>query len=90
MSESNDYEYIIRKLYEYIVSGDCPPQIYSALVDRYETTKNKRMIYGDYGILENVDSAKLEPNRKAIGLPGLKHNLKITQDRYIFRNLMEN
>lgn len=90
MSESEDYRYIIQKLYKYIVSGDCPPQIYSTLVDRYETTNNKRMIYGDYGILENVDSSKLESNRKAIGLPGLKHNLKITQDRYIFKNLMEN
>lgn len=89
MSESQDYEYLKNKLLEYVKSGDCPPSIYAAMVDRYESINNKRIIYGNYGIIDNIDSAKLDINRKTIGLPSIKHNNKLSKDKYLFKNLVE-
>lgn len=89
MAESKDYEYLRDKLFEYVKSGDCPPSIYATMVDRYEAQTNKRILYGNYGIIDNVDSVKLDSNRKNIGLPSKKHNEQLTKDRYMFKNLLE-
>ena len=75
MVMSKDYEYLKNKLYEFIKSGECPPEVYSVFVDRHESIYNKRILYGDYGIIENVDSTLIDKNRKAIGLPSTRHML---------------
>ena len=89
MAESKDYEYLKKKLYEYVKSGECPPRVYSEFTDRHEAIKNKKILYGDWGIFENIDSTSLDKNRKAIGLPSLKHLQKLRKDRHAFENLIE-
>jgi hypothetical protein len=89
MAESKDYENLKNKLYQFIKSGECPPNVYSTMVDRHKALFNKRILYGDYGIIENIDSASLAKNRKALGLPSLQHYRKISRDKHAFKNLVE-
>lgn len=90
MSASNSYPYFETRLKEYVKSGECPPMIYTTMVDRYHLQiKKDDILYGSYiGFSENLDSAQIDKNRKSIGLPSLKHNRVITKD--FLRKLKEN
>lgn len=77
-----EYEYLKNKLYEYVKSGDCTLQDYATLLDMHEGFYTKKVPYliantNDDGTL---DSAFVNKNRKELGLPSIKHSVKIRQD----------
>lgn len=73
------YPQIKAKLYEYIKSGDCPPRDYVLMIDAKAILDDKE---GVYRFNPNVskDSAKINRNRKSIGLPSIKHTNLIIAD----------
>ena len=87
--DKKDYEYLKNKLYEFIKLGECPPEIYSEFIDRHESIFRKQILYADYGIIENLDTTLIDKNRKAIGIPSIKHKQKIGRDRHAFKDLVE-
>ncbi|WP_080778202.1 hypothetical protein [Chryseobacterium phocaeense] len=73
MNETKEYYPQIKaKLYEYVKSGDCPPRDYVLMVDSRAILDDKEGIYRfNPGV--SKDSAKINRNRKSIGLPSIKH-----------------
>ncbi|GEJ46953.1 hypothetical protein [Chryseobacterium sp. ON_d1] len=80
MNETKEYYPQIKtKLYEYVKSGDCPPRDYVLMIDNPAFLADKERIYGfNPGV--STDSAKINRNRKSIGLPSLKHTNLIIKD----------
>ncbi|WP_309762523.1 MULTISPECIES: hypothetical protein [unclassified Chryseobacterium] len=82
MSRSEYYPYFKTKLLEYVKSGDCLPRDYATMVDRHRLYISKEeILYGCYidGTTQ-LDTLKINRNRKTIGLPSLKHSAKIRKD----------
>lgn len=81
-SASDEYPYFENKLKEYVKKGECPPIIYTTMVDRYHLeVKKDDILYATYiGNSIITDSAQVDRNRKSIGLPTMKHNKKMTKD----------
>ncbi|PIF44501.1 hypothetical protein CLU96_1477 [Chryseobacterium sp. 52] len=73
MNETKEYYPQIKtKLYEYVKSGDCPPRDYTLMIDNNALLEDKEGIYRlNPGV--SKDSAKINRNRKSIGLPSIKH-----------------
>jgi len=78
MIDSEEYSYFKTKMLEYIKSGDCIPKDYANMVDRHDLQITKKeMPYGSYpSYTAVIDTAKVNRNRKTIGLPALKRALK--------------
>ncbi|MDQ0065900.1 hypothetical protein [Chryseobacterium lathyri] len=75
------YPYFKTKILEYVKSGECPPRDYAAMVDRNNMHHKIPRTYGVYMGYQNItDSAKVNRNRKSIGLPSLKYRNKIAKD----------
>lgn len=92
MAESTEYSLLKQNLYKYVKSGDCPPEIYASMIDRYESRNNNKLIFGEYRLFMDdtyLDSVKINANRKSIGLPSLKHKDKLIKDHYKFKNLLK-
>ena len=70
----------------YIKSGDCDPYYYANMVDRFHIKKINTEKHGPYGyrrgmvLDERIDSISINKNRKAIGLPSLKHSILYRKD----------
>lgn len=80
MNETKEYYPKIReKLYEYVKSGDCPPRDYILMIDNMAFLLNKERIYS-FNPNVSKDSAKINRNRKSIGLPSIKHTNLIIAD----------
>lgn len=80
MNETKEYYPQIRtKLYGYVQSGDCPPRDYTLMVDNPAFLADKEGIYR-FNPNVSTDSAKINRNRKSIGLPSLKHTNLIIKD----------
>ncbi|WP_294280373.1 hypothetical protein [uncultured Chryseobacterium sp.] len=82
MTYTEAYPYLKDKLYEYVLSGECEPIDYAGMVDRYATLKKTETVYGMYKGDVIKDSVKVNRNRKAIGLPSLKHIKQIREDYF--------
>lgn len=84
MAGEEQYPYFKAKLLEYVKSGDCPPENYATMIDKYCFMHNLNLEYG--GTFESsykkIDSAQADRNRKLIGLPSLKHRSKIQYDYF--------
>lgn len=90
MAESDEYPYLKNKLYEYVKKGDCPPEYYTSLVDRYESRNNNRVVFGSYNLfVDKIDSIQVDSSRKDIGLPSLNHQNRLIKDRYSLKNLLK-
>ena len=78
------HQYFKTKILEYVKSGECPPRDYAAMIDRYYLHVLKKEIpYGVYiGHEEIRDSAKVNRNRKSIGLPTLHHAQLIIKENF--------
>jgi len=75
------YPYFKTKILEYVKSGECPPRDYAAMVDRNNLHHKTPYTYGVYQGYQNItDSAKVNRNRKSIGLPSLKYRNKLAKD----------
>ncbi|KXH79557.1 hypothetical protein [Chryseobacterium kwangjuense] len=83
MADYDEYHsYFKSKILEYIKSGECPPRDYAAMVDRNNLHHKVPYTYGVYQGYENIkDSAKVNRNRKSIGLPSLKYRNKLAKDQ---------
>lgn len=81
LSGINEYEYLKNKLFEFVKSGDCPPEDYATLIDHHENRNKRRVHYlmnaNDDG---SIDSAFVNKNRKELGIPSIIHAVKIRQD----------
>lgn len=87
MNESkNHYAFIKEKLLEYVKSGDLPPHDYALMDDAYMGNKKNITLYG-FNMIIVKDSAEANRNRKAIGIPSMKHSSKIRKD--FFKKLKE-
>jgi len=89
MSSSAGYPYFESQLKYHLKTGDCPPRVYSTMVDRYhlEVTKDD-ILYATYiGNSIISDSAQIDRNRKSIGLPTMNHSKIITRD--FFKKIKE-
>ncbi|AZA79441.1 hypothetical protein EG347_19010 [Chryseobacterium sp. G0186] len=83
MADLDEYhQYFKTKILEYVKSGECPPRDYAAMIDRYylHILKKDPPYYIYVGQSDVQDSAKVNHNRKSIGLPSLKHGQAITRD----------
>lgn len=82
MSASEDYPYFESQLKHAVKTGECPPRVYTTMVDRYHLEiKNDDIIYATYiGNSIISDSAQTDRNRKSIGLPTMNHSKIITKD----------
>lgn len=81
--DSKDYEFLKKKSFEYVKSGDFDPYTYAAFVDRHEgVIKGKPSIYGVYTLVEenSLDTVQVNKNRKSIGLASIDHRNKIVSD----------
>ncbi|NML70980.1 hypothetical protein HHL23_14415 [Chryseobacterium sp. RP-3-3] len=80
MNEAKEYYPQIKtKLYEYVKSGDCVPRDYTLMVDNIAFLEDKEGIYR-FNPNVSKDSAKINRNRKSIGLPSIKHTNLIIAD----------
>ncbi|KPE50183.1 hypothetical protein [Chryseobacterium indologenes] len=79
MVEAKQYPFIKSKLYEYIKSGDCLPRDYALMVDVNAFLYDKEGLYR-FAPGVSTDSAKINRNRKSIGLPSLKHTAALKRD----------
>jgi len=82
MSRSEYYPYFKTKLLEYVKSGDCLPRDYATMVDRHRLDVSKEeILYGCYidGTTQ-LDTLKINRNRKTVGLPSMQHSARIRQD----------
>ncbi|MDR6920990.1 hypothetical protein [Chryseobacterium sp. 2987] len=79
MVEAKEYPFIKSKLYEYIKSGDCLPRDYALMVDVDAFLYDKEGLYR-FAPGVSTDSAKINRNRKSIGLPSLKHTAALRRD----------
>ncbi|MCP2038527.1 hypothetical protein [Chryseobacterium sp. HSC-36S06] len=82
MSASEEYPYFESQLKHAVKTGECPPRVYSTMVDRYHLeVKKDDILYAMYLGMNNIsDSAQIDRNRKSIGLPTMNHNKIITKD----------
>ena len=88
MNESKKYyPYIKEKVLEYVKSGDCPPHDYALMCDAYMGINKKSTLYG-FNNITVMDSAQANRNRKAIGIPNMKHSVMIRKD--FFKKLKQN
>lgn len=80
------YPELKEKLIFYVKSGECDPYYYVDMVDRYHVEYINKKTHGPFGyrrgmILDEViDSVSINKNRKAIGLPSLKHSALYRKD----------
>ncbi|SFN21418.1 hypothetical protein SAMN05421594_1520 [Chryseobacterium oleae] len=75
------HPYFKAKILEYVKSGECPPRDYAAMVDRNNLHHKIPYTYGVYQGYRNItDSAKVNRNRKSIGLPSLNYRNKLAKD----------
>ncbi|KMQ68005.1 hypothetical protein ACM39_09035 [Chryseobacterium sp. FH2] len=81
-ADSKRYEYFKEKILEYVKRGDCPPDDYAGMVDKYSMINKTDCIYCTFSNVPIVDSAKTDKNRKKIGMPSLKHAKKIHDDYF--------
>lgn len=82
LSESKEYyPYIREKLGEYLISGECPPRDYARMVDMHLGFRKQMTMYG-FNLIPVKDSAEINRNRKSIGIPTLKHSVKIRKDKF--------
>jgi len=79
MVEVKEYPFIKSKLYEYIKSGDCLPRDYALMVDVNAFLYDKEGLYR-FAPGVSTDSAKINRNRRSIGLPSLKHTAALKRD----------
>lgn len=82
IDDFKEFEYLKNKVWEYVVSGDCPPEDYAAMVDRHELLVNKvkNVPYGKYIGFTDIDTTMVNKNRKGIGLPSISHGYRIASD----------
>lgn len=82
MADYDEYHpYFKTKILEYVKSGECSPRDYAAMVDRNNLHHKTPYTYGVYQGYQNIkDSAKVDRNRKSIGLPSLKYRNKLAKD----------
>lgn len=83
MIDAEEYPYLKTKMLEYIKSGDCIPRDYSNMVDRHDLQISKQeMPYGSYpSYTAIIDTAKVNRNRKNIGLPALRPSSKTSKKK---------
>lgn len=78
IDDPNAFKYFASKVFDYVKSGDCPPEDYARMVDRYELSvkKDSTTSYYKYkGASEVVsDSILVDRNRRNLGLPSLKYD----------------
>ncbi|WP_228444923.1 hypothetical protein [Chryseobacterium echinoideorum] len=75
------YLYFKEQLFKYLKNGECTPEDYAAMIDKYNLMTNE----DSYGTFSNVpikDSALVNRNRKKIGMPSLRHSRKIHKDYF--------
>ncbi|KAA0126336.1 hypothetical protein FY557_18065 [Chryseobacterium sp. SN22] len=80
-ADSKRYPYFKEKLLEYIKTGECIPDDYAAMIDKY-SLMTEIPEYGTFSNVPIVDSVRVNKNRKKIGLPSLKHAKKIHDDYF--------
>lgn len=80
-ADSKRYPYFKEKLLEYIKTGECIPDDYAAMIDKY-SLMTEIPEYGTFSNVPIVDSVRVNKNRKRIGLPSLKHAKKIHDDYF--------
>ncbi|WP_083988624.1 hypothetical protein [Chryseobacterium arthrosphaerae] len=77
MNETKEYYPQIKaNLYEYVKSGDCPPRDYVLMVDNLAFLEDKEGVYR-FNPNVSTDSAKINRNRKSIGLPSINYTALI-------------
>ncbi|WP_310404316.1 hypothetical protein [Chryseobacterium vietnamense] len=79
MIGSKKYPEFRKKLFEYVKSGHCSPQEYALMSDTYDYYRNTAVRYSLRN--NNLDSVRINHNRKSIGLPSIKHSSKIRKDK---------
>lgn len=80
-ANSPQFEYISSKLFEYVKSGDCPPEIYAGLIDKNQGLTGGKSIYGELNFSgEPLDTVAIDRNRTRIGLPSINHQKRIYDD----------
>lgn len=84
MADQPEYPYFKRKLFEYVQSGECPPERYADIVDKYSYINNLNPEYGGMfsSAYKKIDSAKADRNRKLLGMPSFKHAAKLRYDYF--------
>lgn len=80
MSNSSNYDYFEKKLFEFVKNGECDPIIYAMFIDRKQSLTNSEM---QYGVWTNKisDTIAINKNRKSIGLPSFQYQLKMMKLR---------
>jgi hypothetical protein len=82
--DNKDYPYFKEKLFEYLKTGECTPEDYAGMIDKRAYIEGKNCIYCTFSNSKIPDSTIVNKNRKAIGMPTLKHSKKIAAD--FFKN----
>lgn len=59
---------------QFVKSGECDPFHYALMMDQWYLFSGKNQLYGTYPQAPIVDSAKVDRNRKSIGLPSLAYD----------------
>lgn len=78
------FQFYKKELLKFVKSGECDPYDYAIMIDRQYTTfiDSTKSLYGLYNPHETppYDTLRIDKNRRAIGLRGLKHNSKVPKD----------
>lgn len=84
MIESEYYPFFKEEIFKAVKAGACPPRTYAVMVDKYNLLIAKEpILYGAYMGYDTVlDTAKIDKNRKAIGMPSLKHSHLISRNYF--------
>lgn len=69
------YPYFKKVLMKYVKSGECSPREYATMIDRYEHSNKREIIYGEY-LFNFSNLKKVNRKRRSIGLKSLTHNVK--------------
>lgn len=81
LRDIEEYDSLKNKVWQYVKSGDCPPEFYAYMVDGNRAFHKQSTLYLKFpSIDDTIDSVRINKNRKKIGLPSIKHGVRITQD----------
>ncbi|WBV56445.1 hypothetical protein PFY10_19860 [Chryseobacterium daecheongense] len=80
--DNKDYPYFKEKLLEYLKTGECAPEDYAEMIDKRAYMEGKDCVYCTVSKSRISDSTQVNKNRKAIGMPTLKHSKKINSDYF--------
>lgn len=82
MASSKQYPYFKDKVLEYVKKGDCPPDDYAGMIDKYSMINKLDCVYCTFDNIPISDTITVNGNRKRIGMPSLKHAKKIHDDYF--------